>query len=83
LGARLPVILPTMATSTSLYGSFTCHKSATWDWRLYFPSEGRHDEDFFRPEKSDGFGRVLTRDLGYQKPACYPKTTEAVMFLVT
>jgi hypothetical protein len=23
-----------------------------------FPSEGRHAEDFFSPEKSDGFGRV-------------------------
>jgi hypothetical protein len=22
------------------------------------------------PEKSDGFGRVRTRDLGYQRPAC-------------
>jgi hypothetical protein len=33
-----------------------------------FPSEGRHAEDFFRPEKSDGFGRVRTRELGYQRP---------------
>jgi hypothetical protein len=31
-------------------GSFTCHKSATLDRRLYFPSEGRHAEDFFRPK---------------------------------
>ena len=29
-------------------------KSTTWDKRLYFPSEGRRAEDFFRPEKSDG-----------------------------
>jgi hypothetical protein len=28
-------------------GLFTCHKSATWDRRLYFPSEGRHAVDFF------------------------------------
>jgi hypothetical protein len=28
-------------------GSFTCHKSATCDRRLYFPSEGRHAVDFF------------------------------------
>jgi hypothetical protein len=27
-------------------GSFTCRKSATWDRRLYFPSEGTHAEDF-------------------------------------
>jgi hypothetical protein len=30
-----------------LKGSFTCRKSATWDRRLYFPSEGRHAEQFF------------------------------------
>jgi hypothetical protein len=28
-------------------GSFTCRKFATWDKRLYFPSEGRHAVDFF------------------------------------
>jgi hypothetical protein len=27
--------------------SFTCRKSTTWDRRFYFPSEGRHAEDFF------------------------------------
>jgi hypothetical protein len=32
-----------------LYGSLTCRKAATWDRRLYFPSEGRHAEDIFRP----------------------------------
>ena len=26
----------------------------------------------FSPEKSDGFGRVWTRKLGYQRPACLP-----------
>ena len=41
-----------------LSGSFTCCKYATWDKRLYFPSEGRRAEDFFRPEKSNDFGRV-------------------------
>jgi hypothetical protein len=29
------------------HGSFTYRKSATWDRRLYFPSEGRHAVDFF------------------------------------
>jgi hypothetical protein len=28
-----------------------CSKSATWDRRLYFPSEGRRAEDFFSPLK--------------------------------
>jgi hypothetical protein len=38
-----------------LQGSFTSRKFATWDRRLYFPSEGRHAVDFLK--KSDGFGR--------------------------
>jgi hypothetical protein len=34
-------------------GSLTCRKSATWDRRFYFPSEGRHAVDIFaRPEAS-------------------------------
>jgi hypothetical protein len=32
-------------------------KAATWDRQLYFPSEGRHAEDF-SPKKSDSFSRV-------------------------
>ena len=28
-------------------GSLTCRKSATWDRRLYFPSEGTRAEEFF------------------------------------
>jgi len=53
-----PVILPEIATSTSIQGSFTCRKSATWDRRLYFPSEGRRAEDFCALKNPDGFGRV-------------------------
>jgi len=29
---------------------FTCRKFTAWDRRLYFPSEGRRAEDFFRPK---------------------------------
>ena len=47
-----PVILPKCRLPRYIYGSFTCRKSATWDRRPYFPSEGRRAEDFFRPEKS-------------------------------
>ena len=47
MGEKLPRILPKVATSTSLLGSFTCRKFTTWDRRLYFPSEGRRAEDFF------------------------------------
>ena len=63
----------------NIQGSFTCRKYATWDKCLYFPSEGRRAEEFFRPEKSDGFGRVWTLELGYQRPARYLQTTEAAV----
>ena len=52
-------ILPENARLPSnVQGSFTCHKSTTWDKRLYFPSEGRRAEDFFalkNPMASAGF----------------------------
>ena len=47
MGEKWPRILPKVATSTSLLGSFTCHNFTTWDRRLYSPSEGRRTEDFF------------------------------------
>ena len=47
MGEKLPRILPKVATSTSVLGSFTCRKFTTWDLRLYFPSEGRRAEDYF------------------------------------
>ena len=37
----------------SIQESFTCRKSTTWDRRLYFPSEERRAEDFFRPEPAN------------------------------
>jgi len=58
VGENWLVILPEIATSTSIQGSFMCHKSATWDLRIYFPSEGRRAEDFFALKNPDGFGRV-------------------------
>jgi len=58
VGENWPVILPEIATSTLIRGSSTCRKSATWDLRLYFPSEGRRAGDFFALKYPDGFGRV-------------------------
>jgi len=58
VGENCPVILPEVATSTSIQGSFTCRKSAAWDPRLYFPSKGRRAEDFFALKNPDGFGWV-------------------------
>jgi len=57
VGENKPVILHEIATS-SIQGSFTCRKSATWDPRLYFPSGGRCAEDFFTLKNPDGFGQV-------------------------
>jgi len=47
IGEKFPRILPKVATSTSLLGSFTCRKFTIWERRLYFPSEGRRALDFF------------------------------------
>ena len=58
MGENWPVILPEIATSTSIQGSFTCCKSVTWDPQLYFPLEGRYAEDFFALKNPDGFGWV-------------------------
>jgi hypothetical protein len=52
------LILPRCRLPRYIYGSFTCRKSATWDPRLYFPSEGRRADDFSalkNPTASAGF----------------------------
>jgi hypothetical protein len=41
------VILSKWRLFYAIQGSFTCRKYTTWGRRLYFPSEGRHAEDFF------------------------------------
>ena len=45
-------------------------------WVLLHAVNLRHETDgllrIFSPEKSDGFGRVWTRELGYQRPARLP-----------
>jgi len=71
VGENWPVILPKIATSTSIEGSFTCRKSETWDPTALLPSEVRRAEDFFALKNPDDFSRVWTRDLGYLKAARY------------
>jgi hypothetical protein len=59
-------------------GCFTCRKSATWDRRIYFPSEGRHSVDFFRPKiptASAGFEPAILDTTRPMKPLI-PKSTE-------
>jgi hypothetical protein len=72
MGEKWPRILPKVATSTSLLGSFTCRK-VTKEGVLRI----------FSPEKSDGFGRVWTRELGYQRPARYLYTTRNALKICT
>jgi hypothetical protein len=47
---------------------FTCCKTATWDRRLYFPSEGRRAEDFFA-RKIRRLRPGLNLRTWYQRPA--------------
>jgi hypothetical protein len=57
MGEKWPRILPKVATSTSLLGSFTCCKSRHGTDGITSPTK----EGVLRissPEKSDGFGRV-------------------------
>jgi hypothetical protein len=64
MGEKWPIKFSlTITTATKIVRDFffTCRKVEKWDRRLYFPSEGRHAEDFFSPEKSDVFGRYCVQ----------------------
>jgi hypothetical protein len=75
MGKKWPRILLKVTTST-LLGSFTCRKA--WHGTDGFTSPPKEGVlGIFSPEKSDGFGRVWTCELGYQRPARYLYTTEA------
>jgi hypothetical protein len=46
-GGNYPPILPVSRNlQESRWNCFTCPKAGTWDILFYFPSEGRHTEDF-------------------------------------
>ena len=53
-------------------GSFTCRKAATWDIFFYFPSEGRHTEDF--PD---------ARKIQRLRPGLNPRTRVPVASMLT
>ena len=79
MGENCPVILPKYRLPRYIQGFITCRKSATWDRRLYFPSEGRRAEEFFalkNPTASAGFEHV---NLGTKGQHAYPQTTEAAI----
>jgi hypothetical protein len=48
-GEKWPVNLACDSDFHVNHRVLTCRKSATWDRQLYFPSEGWHAVDFFRP----------------------------------
>ena len=50
-----PVILPKFRLPLKFKDLLHAAKSTTWDRRLYFPSEGRRAEDFFRPKNLNIF----------------------------
>jgi hypothetical protein len=65
-----------------LMGSFTCHRSATWDRWLYLPSERRHAEDFFALKNLTASARFEPTNLGTRgQHATPPKTTKAASIL--
>jgi hypothetical protein len=70
MGEKWLRILPKVATSTSLLGSFTCRKARHGTGGFTSPPK-ESVLRIFSPEKSDCFGRVWTRELGYQRPARY------------
>ena len=53
-------------------GSFTCRKAGTWDILFYFPSEGRHTEDFPDARKIQRF-----------RPGLNPRTRVPVASMLT
>ena len=53
-------------------GSFTCCKAGTWDILFYFPSEGRHTEDF--PD---------ARKIQRLRPGLKPRTRVPVASMLT
>ena len=85
MGDKWSRILPKVATSTSLLGSFTCRNFTTWDRRLYFPSEGRRTEDFFarkirrlRPENKSNVNVISQISSGYGLPLWQPSVNRKV-----
>jgi hypothetical protein len=66
------------SNSLKLLGSFTYRKAETWDRYFYFPSEGRHAEDFYsrkNPTASAGFEPTNSGTRGQHSNH---QTTEAV-----
>jgi hypothetical protein len=68
-------ILRNLANKSVIFGRTRFfYMPQSWDMGqiILLPLRRKACYGFFQPEKSDGFGRKRTRDLGYQRPACKP-----------
>jgi hypothetical protein len=57
----------------NIQGSFTCHKSTTWDQQLYFPSELSRAEDFFALKNPTASARFEPPNLGTKGQHATPR----------
>jgi hypothetical protein len=73
LGEKCQGIWPKVASSTLLSASFACRKSATWDRRLYFPSEWSRTEDFFVLKNPTASAEFEPANLGTKGQHATPK----------
>jgi len=58
-----------------------CRKSTTWDWWLYFPSEGRRAEDFFAPKNTTASAGCEPANLGTKGQHATPRPPKPVSYL--
>ena len=72
LGEKWPVILTESCDFHAYsFGFFYMPQICDMGQTAVLPFRRKACYCFFRPEKSDGLGRVRTRELGYERPARY------------
>ena len=64
--------------SRNLLGSLTCRKAGTWDRFFYFPSGGRHAEDFYGRKNPTASARFEPANVGARGQHANHQITEAV-----
>ena len=69
MGEKCPVILP----KCRLSALHAARKSATWNRRLYFPSEGRRAEDFFALKNPTASAEFEPANLGTKGQHATPR----------
>jgi hypothetical protein len=69
------------STSTLIVGIFYILQSCDMGPMALLPLR-RKARWGFSPEKSDSFGQVWTRELGYQRPACQPLDHQSCLLFI-